>query len=183
MISAHRRCESYKSVDLAWLSRSGTYDDRTPRVWTYSSGLTIAAYPEPWAVVLDVEGRSHRIALTYTATRFGGRRPWFSCPHCQSARRVLYLGQRGFACRSCLELRYASQIEDELSRWARRRSRVRERLGGELNAPLPIRPKHMQWKTYRAIEAKDRQLEQGALTALAARAGRFIRAPNGADKS
>ena len=67
-------------------------------------------------MVLELEGKSHRIALTYTATRFGGRRPWFSCPHCQSARRVLYLGHRGFACRSCLDLRYASQIEDEISR-------------------------------------------------------------------
>lgn len=152
------RCEAHESVDLAWLSSGGKYDDRTSRVWTYSSGLRIAAYPEPWAVVLEIQGKSHRIALTYTATRFGGRRPWFSCPHCQTARRVLYKGQRGFACRECLDLRYASEAEDETSRWTRRRRRVRDQLGAELNGPLPARPKGMRWKTYRALEALDRKV-------------------------
>jgi hypothetical protein len=152
------RCESHESVDLAWFSRSGSYDDQTTRVWTYSSGLKIAAYPEPWAVVFEVDGNSQRIPLTYTQTSFGGRRPWFACPHCQTARRVLYRGQRGFACRECLDLRYASEVEDETSRWTRRRRRVRDRLGADLNSPLPGRPKGMRWKTYRALEARDREL-------------------------
>ena len=176
------RCEAHARVDLAWLSRSGTYDDRTPRVWTYSSGLKIAAYPEPWAVVLDVDGKSHRIALTYTATRFGGRRPWFACPHCLTARRVLYRGQGGFACRECLDLRYASEVEDETSRWTRRRRRVRDRLGADLNSPWPGRPKGMRWKTYRALEALDRKVSAvppGVAAAVAATRPRHIPRLNG----
>jgi hypothetical protein len=112
MISARSRCESHESVELAWLSTGGTYDPRTARMWTYAGGLQISAYPEPWAVVLEVNENSHRIPLTYTETRFGGRCPWFSCPHCQTTRRVIYMGQRGFACRECLDLRYSSQVED-----------------------------------------------------------------------
>jgi hypothetical protein len=47
------RCEAHERVDLAWLSRAGTYDPQTPRLWTYTSGLQIFAYPEAWAVVLE----------------------------------------------------------------------------------------------------------------------------------
>lgn len=152
------RCEAHESVDLAWLSRGGTYDDRTPRLWTYSSGLKVSAYPSACAVVLEVNCLSQRISLAYTATRFGGRRPWFTCPHCMTARRILYRAANGFACRTCLDLRYASEVEDEIERWTRRRRRVRRQLGAELCGPTPPKPKGMRWATYRALEARDREL-------------------------
>lgn len=156
MISARRRCETYESVDLAWLSRSGKFDDRTPRTWKYSGGgLEITAYPGPWAVEFHTEGHIHRIALTHTETRFGGRRPWFACPHCQKRRRVLHYVRKSFACRECLDLRYSSQIEDPLSRAARQRRRLIEKVGGyDPGRDFPVKPKGMHWKTYRALEAK-----------------------------
>jgi hypothetical protein len=150
------RCEAHESVDLSWLSHGGRYDHQTPRVWKYSDvGLKIAAYPEPWAVVLEVEGHSHRIALSYTETRFGGRRPWFTCPGCLTHRRVLYYQQQGFACRACFDLRYTSEVEDVLSRASRQRRRILEKVGGhDPGRDFPVKPKGMHWKTYRALEAK-----------------------------
>ena len=156
MISAKRRCESYESIDLAWLSHGGTYDAQTPRTWKYiGGGLEITAYPGPWSVELHAEGLVHRIALTYTKTRFGGRRPWFVCPHCQKRRRVLRYVSKSMACRACFDLRYASQIEDPMSRAARQRRRLIEKVGGtDPGREFPLKPKGMHWKTYRAIEAK-----------------------------
>ncbi|WP_072389104.1 hypothetical protein [Hyphomicrobium sp. CS1BSMeth3] len=161
------RCEAHDSVDLAWLSGTGAYDDRTKRAWTYSSGLRIAAYLQPWAAVLEVAGNSHRIALTYTATRFGGRRQWFSCPRCQTARRVLYFSKDGFACRQCLDLRYESEREDGLSRHLRRHRKLRKRLGSHIKEPFPAKPKRMRWKRYRELEARDRQMRAGLAAAFA----------------
>jgi len=150
------RCESYECFDLAWLSRGGKYDDQTPRTWKYSGGgLEITAYPGPWAVELHAEGHIHRIALTYSETRFGGRRPWLSCPHCQKRRRVLHYVQKSFVCRACFDLRYTSEVEDVLSRAARQRRRLMEKVGGsDPGGDFPLKPKGMHWKTYRAIEAK-----------------------------
>lgn len=150
------RCEDYYAVDLSWLSRGGTYDDQTPRTWKYNGGgLEITAYPGPWSVELHAEGLVHRIALTYTETRFGGRRPWFACPHCQKARRVLHYVGKSLACRHCFDLRYTSEIEDPLSRATRQRRRLLAKVGGsDPGGDFPVKPKGMHWKTYRAIETK-----------------------------
>lgn len=114
------------------------------------------AYPALWAIEFHAQGQIHRVALTYTETRFGGRRPWFVCPHCQSRRWVLQYIPRSFACRECFNLRYSSQIEDTVSRASRRRRRLLEKLGGcGPGQPFPAKPKGMHWKTYRALEAKD----------------------------
>lgn len=156
-IGARARCEDYEAVDLASLTRKrGDLKPWSACVITFNSGLRIAAHPEPWAVTLKVEGVSHRIPLAYTATRFGGRRPWFLCPSCQTHRRLVYFSGRGFACRGCLDLRYSSQVEDEFSRQIRKHNRVRDCLGSERKAPFPTKPKHMQGKRYRALEAADR---------------------------
>lgn len=91
-IGAKARCEDYEAVDLASFTRKrGDLKPWSARVITFNSGLRIAAYPECWAVTLKVEGNSHRIPLAYTATRFGGRRPWFLCLSCQTHRRLIYL--------------------------------------------------------------------------------------------
>lgn len=151
-----RRCEDYYAVDLAWLSEGGKYDEQTARTWKYNGGdLKITAYPGPWSIELYAEGLVHRIALTYTETRFGGRRPWFCCPHCQKRRRVLQYVQKSLACRQCFDLRYTSEIEDALSRASRQRHRLFEKVGGgSLVGDFPAKPKGMHWRTYRAIEAK-----------------------------
>lgn len=151
-----RRCEDYYSVDLAWLSGGGKYDEQTARTWKYDGGdLEITAYPGPWSVELHAEGHVHRIALTWTETRFGGRRPWFACPHCQKRRRVLHYIGKSLACRECFDLRYTSEIEDPLSRAARRRRRLFDKVGGgSVGGDFPVKPKGMHWKTYRTLEAK-----------------------------
>lgn len=68
------------------------------------------------------------IMLEHTPCFFGGCRTWFLCPTPRCGRRVavLYLGGTGiFACRHCLKLSYASQLEGlrfrSLKKWARNR--------------------------------------------------------------
>jgi hypothetical protein len=136
--------------------------------------LEITVYPGPWAVEFSVEGKTHRVALTYTETRFGGRRPWFSCPHCLERRRVLHFVQKSFACRRCFDLRYTSQIEDAPSRAARQRISLLAKVGGgDPGRDFPLKPKRMHWKTYRAIEAK----AQAHLQVFAKMASRIDGAP------
>jgi hypothetical protein len=63
------------------------------------------------------ESFEYRIALTTTPCFFGGERFWFSCPfqrngsQCERRVGVLYMGERYFGCRKCLNLAYESQQE------------------------------------------------------------------------
>lgn len=56
---------------------------------------------------------SDRIELVTTATQFGGRRWWFSCPRCGRRCGVLYLppGLTRWACRTCHDLAYRTSQE------------------------------------------------------------------------
>lgn len=61
----------------------------------------------------DRHGKEHHrrqdVGLTYTMPRFGGRRPWFTCPACERRCALLYYRRGRFACRKCQGLSYASQ--------------------------------------------------------------------------
>lgn len=60
----------------------------------------------------DGEDVSHNyvVRFTYTEPHFGGVRPWFLCPSCETRRGKLDLPPAGyrFACRECHELGYQS---------------------------------------------------------------------------
>ena len=58
------------------------------------------------------------VRFTWTKTRFGGQRQWFSCPGCARRCRVLFGGAR-FRCRRCHGLRYSSQAEAKADRATR----------------------------------------------------------------
>jgi hypothetical protein len=95
------------------------------------------------------------VAVSWTACRYGGQRPWFRCPGvgsgaCNRRVRRLYLANGGFACRHCHGLAYACQLETPLYRHTRRLQKLRKRLGGDADVwtLLPDRPKGMHRKTY-----------------------------------
>ncbi len=61
----------------------------------------------------DRHGKEHPrrqdVGLAYATPRFGGRRPWFTCPACERRCALLYYRRGRFACRTCQGLSYASQ--------------------------------------------------------------------------
>ncbi len=63
----------------------------------------------------DRHGKEHHrrqdVGLTYTTPRFGGRRPWFTCPACERRCAALYFLHGEFGCRTCQGLAYRSQRE------------------------------------------------------------------------
>lgn len=86
----------------------------------------------------------------------GGRRRWFACPACGRRVAVLYGAGRLFACRRCKGLAYASQVEPDDDRAARRADRIRTRLGwvpGLLDGP-GSKPKGMHRCTYERLQAR-----------------------------
>lgn len=96
---------------------------------------------------------SEDIGLEETPCHYGGARPWFRCPRCQSRRRVLYSVGGRFLCRLCHDLAYTSTREDAQARSARRIAALHARLGSagcDLYA-IPSRPAGMQGVTYRRI--------------------------------
>ena len=106
-----------------------------------------------------------RLPFTTTATRFGGRRHWFSCPDCSRRCRILYGADR-FRCRECLGARYESQYQNEAMNISSRRWRLRQHLeerggapwAGDLDDGFPPKPPKMRWKTYRRLLTQDRLL-------------------------
>lgn len=107
----------------------------------------VRAHGEEWRDMRE------RVALETTPCRYGGRRPWFRCPGCESRRRVLYCATGVFRCRRCHDLAYTSTREDAQARSARRIAALHARLKSprsDLYA-TPPRPAHMKRSTYRRI--------------------------------
>src|SRR4030095_13740060 len=129
-------CESCKSIDVRRWHREG----RLRAGQSFSCSWTRAGAPsgsvslrtKADAVVLalrhqswgDTEWQSveQRVAITWTACHFGGRRPWFSCPafsggrYCGRRVALLYLAGRLFACRRCYGLAYECQRQNSRGR-------------------------------------------------------------------
>lgn len=108
-------------------------------------GLDFPAIVEGKGDHLDVTlhsgwGTAHQIVpLTETPVHFGGTRPWFLCPRCGRRCGVLY-GQKEFACRSCLNLRYTSQFESPRERMRRRLLMIRKLIGVDMVIGHPLNP-------------------------------------------
>jgi hypothetical protein len=104
----------------------------------------------PWQEV------DESVRILWRPCRFGGERPFFSCPGC--ARPVLKVTGAGvrFRCRRCCRLGYASSREREHDRSLRQANRLRQRLGGEPGMAYPIaaRPKGMHQGTYKRLVSK-----------------------------
>lgn len=167
------KCHEYHSIDLAWLKRKNCL--RTGCAgnlkWSRCGQPTgnIDYRVEPGGLRLIYRTRSfggdwrdvdELIPFNWSNTNFRGRRPWFLCPSCRRACRILYGGSY-FRCRKCHRLKYESQYEPAFGRAANRAHKLREKLGylGSLDDPLPAKPKGMHWKSYRRLQAKDAALQ------------------------
>lgn len=119
----------------------------------------------------DPQSFDYPVWVERTSCRYGGSRPWFQCPRCQSRRALLYgtASDGRFGCRQCMRLAYASEADDTCGRLWRKQRRLEAKLaeGGQ-------RPKWMRARTFSSIrhriiaveEAKDREFMIGAARLL-----------------
>ncbi len=171
----------YWALDIHGLTRDGCLRDGAMFTTTWSRNGAVRAsaggLASANAVVMSyrstsrASGRgediSQALPLVETACYFGGARRWFLCPIAGCGRRVavLYLRDRYFACRHCLNLAYPSQHEDTGDRAYRVMLNISRRLAadrpGSMHAECPPKPSGMHWGTYarlygRWCEARER---------------------------
>ncbi len=82
-----------------------------------------------------------RVFLARTRCTLGGKRVWFICfnHRCKRRSAYLYFASGTLACRSCLDLGYASQRKRGPQRDLEKARHLRRRLGGltDITQPLP----------------------------------------------
>jgi hypothetical protein len=159
-------------LDIRKLSRKGLLTPGNCFSWQWLindqpvSGLSIrVGYNE---LTLSYRKRStgeiveQRVLVETTPCRFGGTRPWFTCPQCRRRVAVVYARGRYFACRKCCDLAYPTQNEGVGSRASTKADKIRKRLGwpvGVLN-PAGGKPKGMHWKTFDRLRLQHDVLSQ-----------------------
>lgn len=130
---------------------------------------------DPWQDIRE------RVSITWRPCRFGGRRPYFTCPGVVNGRTCgrstvkLYGASVYFLCRCCYRLTYPSQRERELDRMIRRCDRVRQKLGGPqgiLNS-FPSKPKGMHNRTYERYFDEAGKAEMAAEESMMEKVCRF----------
>jgi hypothetical protein len=154
-------------LDVRDLQRRRVFDENWVR---YSAGLrwpkivtmTVARY----LVRLELRGQGvpQNIRVSWTKVHFGGERPWFHCPHCETRVAKLYKGVAGYFCRQCVgSPPYATQHLSAQGRAHHKACKLRLHLNGQaqLSAPFPERPKGMHQRTYRRLKREGMSLEAG----------------------
>jgi hypothetical protein len=182
-----RTCESCRSIDIRrWHREGGLRAGRSfSGSWTChrEPSAHVDVRTETDAVALVYRSRSpgtvewklieQRVAITWTACHFGGRRPWFICPVCSRdrGRRVAVLYELGglFACRYCCGLAYACQQETPMYRGLAMAQKIRKRLAGSTDIfdAFPAKPKGMHWTTYDRLQLAHEAAKERALAGLA----------------
>lgn len=133
--------------------RTRRWPGTNPPVW-----VKVYAYPHHVDLAYQVAGvsRSLRVRLEYTFPNYGGRRPWFLCA-CGKRVAILYQAGQSWECRSCGNLNYISQLQNQFERAYRRMGVIHERLGTgwdgrALFPPPPMKPPRMhEWTYYRLL--------------------------------
>jgi hypothetical protein len=158
--------EKQVSLDMLDLNRRRRLDEVTVRY----SGATLR-WPwlrdiraNRWSVELQFEHFEGKqsIPIMWSWCNFGGYRPWFRCPYCPRRVRKLYYASGFCGCRTCCNLRYASQRRGAKSRRYLQALRLRLRLNGvaSISAPFPERPRRMHKTTYFRLRRRAEMLEQ-----------------------
>lgn len=135
----HVKAEHCRSIDARRWARDGILQAGRSGGWAWTDPDTgerlasIGYSVGPEAVTLiysmgDTPMRQH-VPILATACNYGGQRYWFGCPWCGKRVANLFLRHRGFACRKCNRIAYASQSEDALGRTWRKQSKIEQRLG------------------------------------------------------
>lgn len=169
------RIEDYIRVDVMGLKRDGVFG-------VACTGLQIA--PSCSEVALEYHGGTlilhyrqfetgdsryfdvkQQVTIEHSPCRFGGSRPWFRCPTCDSRVGSIYRDEHSrFGCRKCYDLVYRSQRESWSGRKYLAANKLRWRMGGEAGAgSLFVRPKGMHFETFLNTIQKIHALETAAL--------------------
>lgn len=175
----HLKAEHCRSIDARRWAREGILKAGRSGGWAWTDAETgkqtasIGYLIEAGAVTLiysmNGESMRQRVPILMTPCNYGGHRHWFGCPWCGKRVAMLYLRNRGFACRKCNRIAYASQSGDELDRTWRKQAKIERRLGEHCQ-----RPKGMHRATYERLTAAIMECEErreAGLVAFIARCG------------
>lgn len=80
-------------------------------------------------IALNHQDKTLEIGLV-TCNKSASNKLYITCPYCQTKRQHLYQCKSGYACKSCLNLHYASQSERKQDRLARRIRKLRRSIWG-----------------------------------------------------
>ena len=181
--------EEAQSLDVRRLAREGLLRPGVSVVWTWrfsggaSASVRLTALPSAdnrtqagaveigWS--LDGTDLRQKVPLTWTPLHFGGVRPWWKCS-CGRRAAWIHYRWRGWRCRTCATLSYASQNERADYRAWRRRDKIRARLGAEpgCHTIWPWqKPKGMHWSTFERLVAKAECADRLALRLAVKRFG------------
>ena len=148
-----RNTGDFRSLSIYDLTQTGQSSFSWSRGGTVIAQISIFVAPESCVFGYTTTDRlgnkrvvDQTIFIDRTPCHYGGQRKWFLC---RCGRRVtrLFLTSAVVACRHCLNLNYSSQIESPLDNLWRRRDKVLDKLGGDVNR-THIKPKHMQSRTW-----------------------------------
>ncbi len=126
---------------LAWRTEGVRELDGEERADRVRFRYTTTHYPSEEST--DVE---YVVRFDYTEPNFGGVRPWFICPECDTRRRKLYLPPRRnadrYLCRECYDLGYRSSRSsgNELERAEQRYRKAFAKADAEDRRPHPNNP-------------------------------------------
>jgi hypothetical protein len=173
-------CEYHKSLDIRALRRRCSFFPglQFSCDFTGSVGIeteqnaVVLVYSVQYAGTTEWKPARQRVAITWTACVFGGRRPWFRCA-CGRRAAILYDLGGSYECRQCCGLAYASQSRQPWERSLTGAQNIRMRLGGSASVydPFPEKPPRMHWRTYDRLRAKATIAEVRCVTSLATRWG------------
>ncbi len=112
------------------------------------------------------------VHLDWTRCHYGGRRPWFQCPHCWRRVAVLH-GSTTLACRRCFGLAYGSTREGKAQRAGRRAEKIRARLKWRPGILWGVdrKPPGMHWDTFFKLAGQAAELTSLALAPTLRRLG------------
>lgn len=177
--------EDISWVDIRWLHRNQDISDPIRRTVTWSrcgvTHTTVAIEKTTKGLLFSYQFTQYRdepvqveryVTLQWSDTQFGGRRPWFTCPHCKRRTAIVFIS-RSVGCRTCFGIRHQSQNECASYRAIRRIDLLREKLKwqpGFLNGP-EWRPQGMHHETYYRLLREYRSITNFVNVSIAHRFG------------
>lgn len=163
----HTKAEHCRKLDARRWAREGILQAGQGGGWVWtdaetgerlaSIGYAVASNAVTLIYTMSDSPMRQHVPILTTECNFGGVRYWFGCPRCGRRVAVLYLRARGFACRGCNRITYASQSGDEIDRTWRTQAKLERLLGEHWR-----RPKGMHSRTYdrivqRIIDCEERR--------------------------
>lgn len=145
---------------LAWRTEGIREIDGEERAERIRFVYTTTHYPSE-----ESRDVNYTVRFDYTEPNYGGVRPWFVCPECDTRRRKLYLpprrGAGRYLCRECYDLGYRSSRTsgNKMERAEQRYRKAFAKADAENRRPhpnnrphTPTRPKGMHQETFEELK-------------------------------